>query len=242
MLRGIVVSLAMCSFAFAAALRTSQIRTSVIEPQLSASAPRTADGKPDLSGVWRAIHDRYLTNLAADGIRVPFLPQAAAEYKKRQANRGKGRPSDRCLPRGVPSAMLARDRPWKIVQTPAAITLLFDDSLHFRQIFTDGRGFPEDPAPTWFGYSIARWEGETLVAETIGLNTETWLDDGGHPHTEALRATERFRRPTVGTMSIDITIDDSKAYTKPWTATVRFELRPDAELGEHVCAVNSKPQ
>ena len=170
MLRGIVVPLVMCGMAFPVGLRTLQLRTSASEAQLSAPGPKTADGKPDLSGVWRPTRDRYLTNLAADGVRVTFQPWAAAQYKERQVNRGKGRPSERCLPRGVPSAMLSRDRPWKIVQTPGAITLLFDDSLHYRQIFTDGRGFPEDPAPTWFGYSIARWEGDTPGRRDDGLD------------------------------------------------------------------------
>jgi hypothetical protein len=137
--------------------------------------------------------------------------------------------------------MLVRGYPWKIVQTPGAILILYDESLHYRQIFTDGRGFPEDPAPTWFGYSIGKWEGDTLVAETMGLNEDTWIDDGGHPHTEALHVTERFRRRTVGTMDIEITIDDPKTYTKPWAATVRFELLPDTDLAEHVCAVHSTP-
>jgi hypothetical protein len=136
--------------------------------------------------------------------------------------------------------MLVREYPWKIVQTPAAVVILFDESLHYRQIFTDGRGFPEDPAPTWFGYSIGKWEGETLVADTIGLTEETWLDDIGHPHGDALHVTERFHRRTVGTMDVEITIDDPKSYTKPWTATVRFELLPDTDLGEHLCAVKGQ--
>jgi hypothetical protein len=133
--------------------------------------------------------------------------------------------------------MLARGEPWKVVQTPGAITILFHESLHYRQIFTDGRPFPDDPAPTWLGYSIGRWEGDTLVAETIGLTEETWLDEGGHPHSDALRVTERFRRGAVGRMDVDVTIDDPKAYTAPWTVTVRFELVPNADLGEQVCAV-----
>ena len=136
--------------------------------------------------------------------------------------------------------MLARDQPWKIVQTPGAVIILFHESLHYRQIFTDGRPFPEDAAPTWLGYSIGRWDGDTLVAETIGLIEETWLDERGHPHSDALRVTERFRRRTVATMDVDITIDDAKAYTRPWTVTVRFELVPGADLGEQVCAVQPR--
>jgi hypothetical protein len=133
--------------------------------------------------------------------------------------------------------MLARDQPWKIVQASDAVTILFHESLHYRQIFTDGRSFPDDPAPTWMGYSIGRWETDTLVAETIGLTEQTWLDEQGHPHSDALRVTERFHRAAVGTMDVGITIDDPKAYTRPWTVTVRYELVRDADLGEDVCAV-----
>ena len=134
--------------------------------------------------------------------------------------------------------MLAPDHPWKVVQTPDAVIILFHESLHYRQIFTDGRPFPADPSPTWLGYSIGRWDGDALVAETIGLIDETWLDDGGHPHSDALKVTERFRRGTAGTMDVDVTIDDPKAYTRPWTVTVRFELVRNGELGENVCAVS----
>ena len=200
--------------------------------------PRRPDGRPDLSGIWRSTSSRSLTDLSAGSVQVPFQPGAAALYKQRLANKGQGRPSERCLPRGVPSMMLARQHPWKFVQTPDAVIILFHDSLHYRQIFTDGRPFPADPSPTWLGYSIGRWDGDTLVAETIGLTEETWLDEGGHPHSEALRVTERFRRRTAGTMDVDVTIDDPMAYTRPWTVTVRFELVRNADLGEDVCAVS----
>jgi hypothetical protein len=212
-------------------------RTSDGKPILTAPAPRAADGKPDLSGIWRVVSDKYLSNLAADNVQVPFIPAAAALYKQRQDNSGNGRPSDRCLPRGLPGALLVRDRPWKIVQTPGVILILYDESLHHRQIFLDGRGFPEDPTPTWFGYSTAKWEGDSLVAETMGFNEETWIDDGGHPHSGEMHVIERFQRRTAGTLEVGITIDDPKSYTKPWTADVLFELLPDADLGEHVCGV-----
>lgn len=202
-----------------------------------ASVPRTPDGKPDLSGVWRSATDRYLTDLSPANAEMPLQPWARALYNERRAANGRGRPSERCLPRGVPAMMLARDEPWKIVQTPGVVIILFRESLHYRQIFTDGRPFPDDAAPTWMGYSVGRWEGDTLVAETIGLTDETWLDDGGHPHSDALHVIERFRRPTLGTMQIDLTIDDPKAYTKTWNVTVPFELVPNADLGEQRCAV-----
>jgi hypothetical protein len=204
-----------------------------------AQAPRTQDGRPDLSGIWRSASDRHLGNLAAGGVQVLLEPGAATLYKERQASKGKGNPADRCLPRGIPGAMLVRDRPWKVVQTPGTVIMLFDELLHYRQIFTDGRGFPPDSIPTWFGYSVGKWDGDALIVDTIGFNEETWLDDGGHPHSEALRVTERFRRLNAAMLDIDITINDPKAYTKPWTATVRFERVSEADFGEHICGVKS---
>ena len=203
------------------------------------SLPRAPDGRPDLSGVWRVASNRYLTDLFA-GSAQPFLtPWARMLYNERRAANGKGRPSDGCLPRGVPGMMLARDEPWKVVQTPGTVIILFRESLHYRQIFTDGRPFPEDPAPTWIGYSIGRWEGDTLVAETVGLTEQTWLDEGGHPHSDALRVIERFRRRTARAMDVDITIEDPKTFTRPWNGTVRFERVPNADLGEQPCAVRA---
>lgn len=208
---------------------------------VDSQVPRLPDGKPNLSGIWRSANDAYRRNLAADGIQVLFQPSAAALFKERQSGKGNSNPAERCLPRGVPAAMVVRDYPWKIVQTQGVVLILFDESLHFRQIFTDGRGFPEDPALTWLGYSIGKWDGDTLVAETTGFNEETWLDEVGHPHSAAMRVIERFQRRSVGTMDVEITIDDPKSYTKPWTAAVRFELLPDTDLAEHVCAVGSAP-
>ena len=204
---------------------------------ISGAQERPAPKTTDLSGIWRSVSNRYLTDLSAGRAQVVFQPWARALYDERRAGNTKGRPSDSCLPRGVPAMMLARDEPWKVVQTPDAVTILFHESLHYRQIFTDGRSFPEDAPPTWLGYSVGRWDGDTLVAETIGLTEETWLDEGGHPHSDALRVTERFRRRTTGTMDVNFTIDDAKAYSRRWTTTVRFELVQNADLGEHVCPV-----
>jgi len=199
--------------------------------------PDRPNRTPDLSGIWRSTSNRYLMDLAAGSARVLFQPWGRALYDARRAANGKGRPSERCLPRGVPAMMLARDEPWKIVQTPGAVIILFHESLHYRQIFTDGRSFPEDAAPTWLGYSVGRWDGDVLVAETIGLTEETWLDESGHPHSDALHVIERFRRTSARQMDIEMTIDDTKAYARPWTVKVRFESVPNADLGEHVCAV-----
>jgi hypothetical protein len=125
------------------------------------------------------------------------------------------------------------------MQTPYELAMLFDESIHFRQILTDGRDFPDDRLPTWFGYSIGNWDGDTFVADTLGFNDDTWLDNGGHPHSDAMHLTERFKRRDLGHLEIQFTIDDPKFYTKPWTATVHFDLLPDTELSEHVCAAHT---
>ena len=210
-------------------------RTADGKPNLSAPAPKTPDGKADLSGIWRAAEGKYLQNITGDLPEVPFQPWAAALYKERVAVLAKGRPTERCLPHGVPDAMMVRTGPWKIVQTPRVTLILFEEMNHYRQVFTDGRGFPKDPNPTWLGYSIGKWEGDTFVVDTTGFNDQTWLDDPGHPHTDAMHAIERFRRPDFGHLEIAITIDDPKAYTTPWTVTARFDLLPDTELIENLC-------
>ena len=206
------------------------------KPNLTAPAPRTPDGKPDLSGIWHADDGRYLSNLAGDGVEVPMHPWAAAVYKERLDSLGRDKPQVRCLPHGVPDAMLVAGIPFKIIQTPGVLVVLYEEFNQYRQIFTDGRVFPEDPNPAWFGYSIGKWEGGALVVDTIGFKDGTWLDNGGHPHTDALHVTERFGRRNFGTMEMEVTIDDPKAYMKPWkAATVRFKLLPDTELIEHLC-------
>ncbi len=211
-------------------------RTADGKPNLTAPAPRTLDAKPDLSGIWHADNGRYLENLAGDGVEVPMLPWAAAVYKERFDSLGRDKPQVRCMPHGVPDAMLVAGIPFKIAQMPNVLMVLYEEFNQYRQIFTDGRTLPHDPNPAWFGYSIGKWEGSTFVVETAGFNDGTWLDNGGHPHTDALHVTERFRRPNFGTMELDVAIDDPKAYPKPWkSATVHFKLLPDTELIEHLC-------
>jgi hypothetical protein len=124
---------------------------------------------------------------------------------------------------------------FKFIETPGVTLLLYEEFNHDRQIFTDGRPFPADPQPAWFGYSVGTWEGDTFVVETKGFNDQTWLDDSGHPHTEAMRTTERFRRKDFGHMDLIVTIDDPKAYTKPWSVSIPLQLLPDTELAEDVC-------
>ena len=213
-------------------------RTADGKPNLNAPAPRAADGKPDLSGIWVNENRRVNANLAPEGTEAPMLPWAAELYKHRVATMGYDRPMTRCMPHGVPDAVTS-PYPFKIIQTPAVAMILYEEFHKYRQIHTDGRALPVDPDPAYYGYSVGRWEGDTLVVDTAGFKEGSWLDNDGHPHTEALRITERFRRINFGRMTLDVTIDDPKAYTRPWNAeTFRFVLQPDTELLEHLCESN----
>ena len=184
---------------------------------------------------------KFLLNLAADmkPEEIPLQPWAAALYKERIDNNGKDHPGVRCLPSGIPEKDNIPDG-LKIVQTPDLVVFLHDSRTIFRQIFTDGRPLPKNPQPTWQGYSIGRWEGEAFVVETIGQNGKTWLDMRGLPGTEDLRVVERFTRPTIGRMDIVVTIDDKKAYTKPWDVKMAWTLIPDTDVIESICEENSR--
>jgi hypothetical protein len=207
-------------------------RTPDGKPNLSAPTPRTADGKIDLSGVWSTnqMRVRFAGDLPNP---APLTPWASAIREERLRNLSRDIPTSQCLPSGIPPDML-RQIPFKIIQTPSVTAILIEEFNHWRQIFTDGRPLPVDPEPAWFGYSIGKWDGHTLVVETNGLNDRTWIDGGGTPHSASLHLTERFRRPTFGHMEIEYTFDDSKAFSKPFSATVKFELR-DTELLDHQC-------
>jgi hypothetical protein len=216
-------------------------RTSDGKPDLSAPAPRTREGRVDLSGIWQSERDpkgtpggiegivapRYMINIMADlkPEEVPFQPWAEALYKQRAANRLRDNPMIRCLPAGVPR-LDAYTHPYKIVQTPELVVVLYESQTMFRQIFVDGREVPKDPEPSWLGYSVG--------------NDQTWLDGSGHPHSEAMRLTERFRRVNTGRLEIEIVIDDPKAYTRPLKYTQPQVLLPDTELLEYICAENAK--
>jgi hypothetical protein len=214
-------------------------RTADGKPDLNAPAPRAADGKPDLSGIWRVDSPRYNANLLADGNEAPMLPWAAELYKRRLDTLGADRPGLYCMPHSVPDAMTVPTLPFKIAQMPGLTILLFEEFHKYRQIHTDGRALPVDPDPAWYGYSIGRWDGDTFVVETAGFREGSWLDNNGHPHTEALRTTERFRRINFGRMELEVAIDDAKAYSRPWTSqTITFLLQPDTELVEHLCENN----
>jgi hypothetical protein len=215
-------------------------RTPDGKPNLSAPAPRTADGKPDISGLWRS-NPTYYRNLAADlkPDQVVYQPWADTLHKERQANNSKDHPTASCLVGGVPRANLI-PYPFKIIQTPGLVVMLYEAVHSYRQIFTDGRPFPEDPDPSWYGYSVGRWEGDTLVIETRGFKDRGWLDASGRPASDNLRVIERFRRKDFGHMDLEVTIDDPKTYTKPWTVTLPFTFAADTELGEFMCNENNQ--
>jgi len=204
------------------------------KPNLFAPVPRTADGKPDLSGVWRGAGPLYRFNIAQDLKPEDIQPWAEALFLERVRDSRKDSPLARCLPVSVPFHDFFNLN--RIVQTPGLIVLLFEspNSPH-RTVFTDGRDLPKDPNPTWLGYSVGRWDGDTLVVTTAGFNDRGWLDSAGHPQTESLRITERFRRRDLGHMDFEITIDDPKAFTRPFTVKTERLLAPDTDLLEDVC-------
>jgi hypothetical protein len=209
-------------------------RTPDGKADLSAPAPRTPDGKPDLSGIWRGPEDKWFRDLGSAGADIAMLPWAASLYNQRKENQQKGHPSERCLGHGVTDYDTSAT-PRKIIQTPNVIAILFEGYNHYRQILLDGRPLPEVTQPSYLGYSVGRWEGDTLVVDTNGLNDQGWLDMNGHPQTESTRITERFRRRDFGHIDLQITLNDPSAYTKPWTANVRLDYVPDDELIEAIC-------
>jgi hypothetical protein len=211
------------------------------KPNLSAPAPRRTDGKPDLSGIWNP-NPKYVGNFAADlkPEDVPMQPWALALFNERKDGKhSKEEPDANCLPQGVPK-IDAAPAPYKFLQLPELVIILYEAFTQYRQVFMDGRELPKSPNPTWLGYSVGKWDGDRLVVDTIGFNGKTWLDQAGHPGTEALHVTESFRRRDFGHLEIQITIDDPKAYTKPWTVTEVMQLQADTELLEFVCNENEK--
>jgi hypothetical protein len=223
---------------------------------LAGPTPRTADGKPDLSGVWETIPGRRPNTpaVAAEGTGelppsgsifgnigdqipggAPYQPWAAELVKKRMADNSKDNPDAHCLPMGV-MQMTSHPYPKKIIQTPSELVMIYEGSgTTVREIFMDGRTLPKDVEPWWNGYSVGRWDGDTLVIETTGFMDDGWLDVRGSPFTSAGKLTERIRRPNYGSLVIEVTIDDPKAYTKPFTATVNNRLLADTQLIEFVC-------
>jgi hypothetical protein len=238
------------------------------KPDLSAPTPKAADGKPDLSGVWRilptpieeltrlfgpdiasggalgddpATFSKYVFSVTADFKPEddPVRPEGAAILKRRLPDLSKDIPTTHCLPAGIPLAMVL-PIPFKIVQTRGLTLMLFEGDGTVRQIYTDGRKHPADPFPLWLGYSVGKWEGDTFVVDTTGFNDKSWLDGGGHPHSDALHVVERFRRRDFGHLDVQFTIDDPKMYTKPFTIAFTEILQPDTDYLESFCAENEK--
>lgn len=203
----------------------------------SGPAPRTADGKMDLSGVWGP-DPHIMTNISLalkTGETLPLQPWALKLTNERMP---KDDPNANCLPAGVPRMA---PYPWKIVQTPNLIVFLIEGNMHtYRQIFMDGSGHPKDLDPTWYGDSRGKWDGDTLVIDTVGFNDRFWFDAAGHPHTEQLHIIERYRRTDFGHMEFEVTINDPGAYTRPFTLYGHSPLLLNTEIMEYFCVENNQ--
>lgn len=209
---------------------------------MEAPPPRLPTGRIDLQGIWMPDDNRYIRDLALDigGDNVPYLPWARRLFDSRKDGlRSSEDPDAHCLPQGVPKINFV-SYPWKLIETPDSIVIIYETFTYWRQIFTDGREVAPDAKPTWMGYSTGRWEGDTFVVETTGFNGMPWLDQLGRPSTDQLRVTERFIRTAIGHMSIEVTIDDPGAYTAPWSATQVVHLRPGWEPVEFICGENNR--
>jgi len=210
-------------------------RTPDGKPNLSAPAPKTADGKLDLSGLWTRVNNpNYFFDLTTNAEEAPMLPSAAALYKQRLAALQKGHPSERCVGHG-PTDYATLGQARRIIQTPQMIAILYESYNHFRQIFLDGRSLPPVTQPAYMGYSVGRWEGDTLVVETTGLDERGWLDMNGHPQTETTKITERYRRRDFGHMDLQLIIEDPNAYSKPWGVNLALNLFADEDMIEMMC-------
>jgi hypothetical protein len=229
-------------------------RTPDGKPNLGAACPRTPEGKPDLSGIWlmepnlrvtpqglgcEPISQEFLNIGSSIKEGLPYTPWAAELMKARRAEQRINDPVSHCLPIGIVrlhTAPILR----KVIQVPGLLVILNEANASYRQIFTDGRPLPGDPNPSWNGYSSGKWEGDTLVVRSNGFRDGLWLDTAGNPLTEAAQITERFRRPNFGSLEIEITVDDPKAYTKPWTVKVKQTIKLDTDLLDYICNENEK--
>jgi hypothetical protein len=238
-------------------------RTPEGKPNLSAPTPRTADGIPNLSGLWQTQSappevlerlipgatngageeplSQYFINILSDfkPEEAPIRPTAAALFLERAQTFSDVSPLSHCLPEGMPLVEMA-PAPYKIIETPGLTLMLYERDTTYRQIYTDGRKLPDDPQPTWLGYSVGKWDGDALVVDTIGFNDRGWLDARGHTHSEALHLTERFRRLDFGHMEVQLTIDDPKTFTRPFTIQLKQRLQADSDLLESFCTENEK--
>jgi len=236
-------------------------RTADGKPNLKAPTPRTRDGKPDFSGMWLTADGPPCNrnpgqNFIECGIELPisvlgfnmgtkipgglpYQPWAAELVKKRTKDNAKDDPHARCLPDtflrsyGLPHIQ-------KFIQVPGLLVMLDEQNAAYRQVFTDGRPLPVDPVPAWNGYSSAKWEGDTLVIDSIGFRDDLWLDMAGSFITEKARVRERIRRPDYGHLVVEATVDDPKTYTKPWTVTMNQQIMLDTELVDEICLENEK--
>jgi len=231
------------------------------EPDLEAPAPKTPDGRPDLTGIWARMNSErgQVTGQLGRGPKVspppgsppiahffdigaqtevPYTPWADEITEQRIADNARGNPDAYCLPMGHMQYHM-HPQPRKIIQTPDVLVILNEANSGIRQIFTDGRSLPDnDPIPWWFGYSVGRWEGDTLVVETTGFRDDVWIDYNGSPLTSSGKITERFRRVNYGRLEIDVTIEDPKAYTEPFTVRINQRIMLDTNLIEFICLEN----
>jgi hypothetical protein len=225
-------------------------------PNLGAPTPRTADGKPDFSGIWEADNTSPCPSYGCADMRMsreflnigaglpgglPYQPWAAELRNKRMADNGKDDPVSHCQPAGA-LRLLTYPPYRKITQVPGLMVILSERDMTFRQIFTDGRPLPKDPNPSFTGYSTGHWEGDTLVVQTTGFRDGMWMDRSGSPMTDAATMTERFWRVNYGNLEIEITMDDPKAYTAPWTVKLNQFIVLNTELVEYFCQENEKDQ
>ena len=224
------------------------------KPNLNAPAPRTPDGHPDFSGLWEAEKNRPCDPEGCRDLEpgeqffnlgwhleggIPYQPWAAEIVKQRMAEHAKDDPDSQCLPQGIlkmHTAPLLR----KIIQIPGLIVILNERNATYRQIFTDGRPLEADPQPSWRGYSTAKWDKDTLVVQSNGFRDNLWLDRNGTFTTESAKLTERFRRLTYGHLEVEVTVDDPKVYTRPWTVKLNQFLALNTELLDFFCLENEK--
>jgi hypothetical protein len=234
-------------------------RTAAGEVDLNAPTPRTADGKPDLSGLWgRPPGGRrgspppalppgtpplatFFDVGAGFPEGLPFTPWAAELKKRRNDANSKDNPDALCLPMGHMQFHM-HGQPRRMIQTPDLLTIIYEANYGLRFIHTDGRSLPPqgEPQPWWYGYTVGRWEGDTLVTETNNLRDDGWLDVRGSPLTDQAKITEQYRRPSYGRLEIDVTIEDPKAYTKPFTVRVNQQIMVDTEMIEFICNENQQ--
>jgi hypothetical protein len=217
-------------------------RTAAGEIDMEAPPPRTAGGRTDLQGIWMPDDNRYIRDLALDigDDKVPYRPWAKRLFDERKTGEhSREDPDAHCLPQGVPKIDFV-SYPWKLIETPNSVVIIYETFTYWRQIFTDQRELDPNAKPAWMGYSTGQWQGDTLVVTTTGFNGKAWLDQLGRPTTDQLTVTERFTRTHYGHMQIAVTIDDPGAYTDSWGATQTVHLRPGWEPLEFICGENNK--